>query len=242
MRGNKTSFGTVDYRRFGWWIGIVVILPLCLTPAVSGSDHDFEVWTWEKFWVDLSGLGLPEHTNLYLENANRFDQDVSRQFQFHQRIGIRFDIPWLDGWSIMPVWQHVDYEPGSNEDRYHFDLAYSRKNIFDSNWSLKFRFRMDLRDLYDKDQISERFRPKISFSHPLPIEIEGRPIKVYFSNEVNYDTTVDQFNRHRFGTGFNLPITPKMTWGIGYQIETNRLKNNSWDSDSMLMTGLTFRF
>ncbi len=142
----------------------------------------------------------------------------------------------------MPVWQHVDYEPGANEERYHFDLGYARKNIFDSGWSFKFQCRMDLRDLEDKDDISERFRPKISFSHPLPINISGRPIKMYFSNEFNYDSVVDKFNRHRFGAGFNIPLNSVMTWEIGYQIETNRLKNNSWDSDSMLMTGFNFRF
>lgn len=242
MSKEKKLSKPVDHQRFGLWIGFVLTLSLCMTPAVSGSDHDFELWTWEIFWIDLSNIHLPDGVSLYLENANRFDQDASRQFQFHQRIGVKFDVPWFDGWSIMPVWQHVDFEPGANEERYHFDLAYAKKNIFDSKWSMNFRFRLDLRDLYDTDNISERFRPLITFSHPLPIDIGGRPINIYFSNEVNFDTTVDKFNRHRFGTGLNIPLSDEITWGIGYQIETNRLKNNSWDSDSMLMTGLTFRF
>ncbi len=242
MRNKKKLFRNVCIGRFGSWIGIIVMVPLYLTPVVSGSDHDFEIWTWENFWIDLSPIGLPDSTSLYLENANRFDQDASHQFQFHQRIGLRFGIPWLDGWTIMPVWQHVDYEPGANEDRYHFDLAYSKKKIFDSEWSFKFRLRIDVRDIHDKDDISERIRPLIAFNHPLPIDIDGRPIQIYLSNEVNFDTTVDTFNRHRFGIGFNVPFTEEITWTLGYQIETNRLKNHTWDSDSMLMTGLTFRF
>jgi len=228
-------------RTTALWIGLVLFLVFS-TPIVFASDHDFELWTWENFWINLSDLGLPDNTNLYLENANRFDQDASHLFQFHQRIGIKFDIPWFEGWSIMPVWQHVDYEPGSNEERYHLDLTYARKNLFDSKWSMKFRCRLDLRDKEDKDHISERLRPKLSFSHPLPIQIDGRPVKICFSNEINYDTVVDKFNRHRFGTEFKIPLTKVMTWGIGYQIETNRLSNNSWDSDSMLMTGFSFRF
>ncbi len=207
-----------------------------------GSDRDFEFWTWESFLIDITRLGLPDNTKLYLENVNRFDRDASYLFQFHQRVGVRFDISWFEGWSIMPVWQHVDYEPGANEDRYHLDLLYAAERIFDTHWNINFRFRSDIRDLYDRDGISERFRPMISFSHPLPVAFRNRPLKIYVMNEVNYDTSVDKFNRHRFGLGFKVPLLKQASWTLGYQLETNRLRDDSWDSDSMLMVGIDFKF
>ncbi len=91
MLGNNNSLDNVCLRKTVLWIAIAILLPLGFSPMAFGSDHDFELWTWEIFWINLSDLGLPDNTNLYLENANRFDQDVFRMFQFHQRVGIKFE-------------------------------------------------------------------------------------------------------------------------------------------------------
>lgn len=209
---------------------------------VFSTEHDFEVWTWEMFFIDLSPLGLPDETKLYLENANRFDRDASYMFQFHQRIGLQFKLPWFEGWSLMPVYQHVDFEPNANEDRYHFDLAYTAKKIFDSDWDFQFRFRWDIRDIHNRDSLSYRLRPMIQFAYPLPLKIQDRPIKTYLMNEINFDTYVEKLNRHRFGVGFHIPLQKNLCWTIGYQMENNRIRSGLWDTDSMLMTGVKFEF
>ncbi|GEM_PF-3561245 len=223
-----------------------LIFTLCLFPYFPrisfAQEHDFELWTWESLSIDISKIGLPDNTQLYLENVNRFDRDASYLFQFHQRLGIQFDLPWLPNWTLMPVWQHVDYEPGNDEERFHLDLGYSRNRIFDSDWSFKFRFRFDIRNFHAQDGITERYRPMIQFSHPLPLTIQDRPISFYIMNEINYDTAINRFNRHRFGTGLKFPLFKHMSWTLGYQLETNRVRKNLWDSDNMLMTGVDFKF
>lgn len=247
----KNNLNNIN-QRFGWvfllflqCVNRLLVLSIVLffcTQFSFTNGHDLELWTWEKLRIDLSYIGIPGENSLYFENVNRFNDDITEMFMDHQMAGVHFDLPWWEGWSVMPSFRYIDERSIAIEYRYLIDFFYEMNELFDSKWDVKFRFRFETRDIQDRDDITYRYRQSVSLSYPLPLTIQERPIKTYIINEVNLDFRSNKFNRYRFETGFKFPFTSSMSWTLGYQLETNRIHSGSWDADSMIMTGFDFKF
>lgn len=221
-----------------------LIILIIVSMFMSGSNsyaHDVELWTWEKFRIDLAHIGIEGGHELYFENVTRFDDDISRLSVDHQMLGVHFNLP-IEGWSVMPSYRYIDERDDAIEQRMLIDFFYKRDQLFDSDWNAKFRFRFETRDIRDKDDITYRFRTKLTLSHPIPLSIQDRPIDMYLSNEVNFDFSIHKINRHRIECGLKFPFTKHIKWTLGYQLETNRIRSGSWKSDSMIMTGFDIKF
>lgn len=220
---------------------LFIVLLLNFAHNAVAMDHDLELWTWEKLRIDLSHIGIEGGHELYFENATRFDDDISRFAMDHHMLGIHFNLP-IEGWSVMPSYRYIDVRSDAIEQRLLFDFFHKRDQLFNSNWDAKFRFRFEARDIRDKDDITYRFRPKLTLTHPIPLSIQDRPVYLYLSNEVNFDFSINKINRHRIGSGLKFPFTKHVKWTLGYQLETNRIRSGSWKSDSMIMTGFDIKF
>ncbi len=221
---------------------VCLILLFVFSPVfpLYAEDHDLELWTWESLTLDLRLKDAWEGTSLWLESGNRFDQDIEYHFRNHQSIGLIFRLPYAENLTFRSAFRHVNNIDAEDENRYFFNLSYKKSSIFDSDFQAGWGFQLDVRDI--EDDISYRFRPNLCLSHPIPVRINDEAVSLFLSNETNYDTAADHWNRNRFTTGLCFPISKHAKLTVAYRVESNRISREDWDDDNIILTGLDFRF
>jgi hypothetical protein len=206
---------------------------------VEDPEDDKEV----GLWLD-QGVSYPftTSTSLEVEFHERYDERVSRFYEYFVQSGIAFrPTSWL---TVLPSYRYQRF-PGNSavayENRLLLNLTAAKSR---GPWRPNFRTLIEGRFPDNRSAFARlRFRPGVEYT--LPVRAARRPVLVV-SNEFFYVPGENSFiaggtfTQNRFQIGVRLPVTPIFSVRPYYMLQSVDLPA-SWDTNQIFGLSMAFR-
>jgi len=197
----------------------------------------------------FSGYEIEKKVNdklkIFLNPEARFDDDISRLFYYHVRLGLTYKLAkyFQAGLTYRFANDKKSRTNGTtywnHENRLELDLAPSC--VIGQDWKLTDRVRFEYRN-FEIGRIQWRLRNlvKISFGEFSIADFNFSP---YVSNETYHPMNSGKFNKDWLTFGLVKKWTDNFSTDIYYRIETKRVSSkDEWDTAHIIGTKCKFSF
>lgn len=177
--------------------------------------------------------------DIFIQPDLRFNDDIGNLYYWHVRSGIVYHLHKnLDLGATYRIKQ-TKTAKGSWIPEHRLEMEINPK-IAVGNFKIVNRNRFEYRKLH-ASEVRWRYRNMIKIAYPL--EIKGKKIIPFISQEIFYDMEVEKYNVNWVTVGVSKKLTKNVSGTFFYRVESKRVKLSShWDTNHILGTKLSYKF
>ena len=221
-------------------LSVFLVPPWFLSAIQAEETPENELRATEVFtlpFIEIEGIGK---TNLRLEHADRWTDDLTDYFYRHNQVSIRVPVPSVEGLDWEMGYRRRGGDVGG-QNRYIFDLKWNKEEIFGSDWEMRLRSQWELRDTDGTSDNDYKSRFRVLLMHDLPgLMHHGRHWQIGIGNETFYDLEGGKVDENRLGAGVQIPLSKQSTLRVSAEWQRVDRDQSSWEDN--LLLSLIFQY